>query len=131
MHQFKLLLVAFLLSISHAAYLQAQLPNRDCILVSAPTIEVTIPPAPPTRLMGGFAVRCTAGIRVRAELTSEGHLHGPLDLPYRLDTPVISFTGTGQPQTIEFFGHITLSGAIGTMVMPSRYIDRPIIQLKY
>jgi hypothetical protein len=102
-----------------------------CVLLSAPMIDVTIPPVPPSRLIGGFAVRCAAGLRVRAELTSRGRLHGPLDLPYRLDTPVITFTGTGQPQTIEFMGHLTLSGAIGTMVLPSRYLDQPLVALAY
>ncbi len=103
-----------------------------CVLLASPVIAVTIPPTMPTEpLSGSFTVQCPSGWRVRAQLVTRGVLHGPLDLPYRIDTPVIAFTGTGRPQIISFTGRITLSGAIGTMVLPARYADFPLLALAY
>jgi len=104
----------------------------SCVLLALPEITITIPPASPAEpLRGNFTVQCPAGWRVRAELTTRGVLQGPLDLPYRLDQPVLAFTGTGHPQVIPFTGRITLAGAIGTMVMPAQYVDHPSVVLRY
>ncbi len=86
---------------------------------------------PTDQLLGRFTVQCPAGLAVRAALSTRGFLHGPLDLAYRLDSPEITFTGTGQPQTISFSGHLTTSGAVGTMVLPAEYVDQPSIVLAY
>ena len=124
--------VAALIGVTVLLAMSGEAQTDRCTLLSPPVIAVTIPATMPTdRLLGQFTVQCSAGLPVRAALSTRGFLHGPLDLAYRLDSPEITFTGTGQPQIIAFSAHLTTSGAVGTMVLPAEYVDQPSLALAY